>query len=108
MSGPIETTGLLVVGAVALIAAALVVPLPKPKPEQPPEPPAYERLAGDTEPTDDDAAKVAPVTTPAPPPPAESDDHRIRALEQSVHEIQRDQQELKDEIRALVEEIKTK
>ena len=33
---------------------------------------------------------------------------RIRALEQSVYEIQKDQQELKDEIRALVEEIKAK
>ena len=105
MSGPIETTGLLIVAGVAVIAAAFVVPLPKPKPEQPPEPPAYERLAGDTEQTDE-AAQVVPVM--APPPPAETDDHRIRVLEQSVYEIQRDQQELKNEIRALVQEIKAK
>jgi len=105
MSGPIETTSFLVVAGAALIAAAFVVPLPKPKPEQPPEPPAVERLTGDTEQADD-KPQVVPVT--APPPPAETDDHRIRALEQSVYEIQRDQQQLKDDIRALVEEIKAK
>lgn len=108
MSGPIETTSFAILAGAALIAAAFVVPLPKPKPEQPPEPPRSERLAGDVEPTDDEAAQVAPVTTPAPPLPAETDDLRIQALEQSVYEIQRDQQILKDEIRALVQEIKAK
>lgn len=105
MSGPIETTGLLLVAGVAVIAAAFVVPLPKPKPT--PEPPAYERLA--PVPSESEhASRVAPAIEPPPAPPAETDDHRIKALEQSVYEIQKDQQELKDEIRALVEEIKAK
>lgn len=107
MSGPIETTGVLFVAGVAVIAAAFVVPLPKHKPEHPPQPPAQESVepvAGSSE----QAIQVAPVVAPQPPPPAEHDDQRIEALERSVHEIKRDQQELKDEIRALVEEIKVK
>lgn len=104
MSGPIETTSVIVVAGAALFAAVFVVPLPRPKPE---EPPRIERAA---EPAGqkDDQAHVVVATEPPPPPPSESDDHRIRALEQSVYEIQKDQQELKDEIRALVEEIKAK
>jgi hypothetical protein len=107
MSGPIETTGLLFVAGVAVIAAAFVVPLPKPKPEPTPKPPAYERLAPSPAETEQ-VSRVAPVIEPPPAPPLETDDHRIKALEQSVYEIQQDQQELKDEIRALVEEIKAK
>lgn len=105
MSGPIETTSFLVLAGAALIAAVFVVPLPKQKPEPTPEPPAVERLAAPTvEP--ERVTQVAPVTEPE--PETETDDRRIRALEQSVYEIQRDQQQLKDDIRALVEEIKAK
>ncbi len=107
MSGPIETTGLLFVAGVAVIAAAFVVPLPKPKPEPTPKPPEYERLAPSPAEAEQ-VSRIAPETEPPPSPPTETDDHRIRALEQSVHEIQKDQQELKDEIRALVEEVKAK
>jgi len=105
MSGPIETTGLLLVAAAAFCAALFIVPLPKPKPEPTPTPPAYERL---TDRESDHVSRAAPVVAPAPPPPAETEDKRIMLLEESVNEIKRDQQELKDEIRALTKELKAK
>lgn len=108
MSGPIETTGFLILAGLALIAV-VVVPLPKHKPEPAPpaKPPAFERLAPDP----DDAesvSRVAPAIEPEPELPTETEDQRIEALERSVHEIKKDQQELKDDIRALVQEIKAK
>ena len=105
MSGPIESTGLALFAGAAFCVALFVVPLakPKPTPEQAPPPPAFERLT-DTAPV----SQAVPVIAPAPPPPAETKDERLMILEESVNEIKRDQQELKDEIRALVREIKTK
>lgn len=109
MSGPVETTGILLFAAAAFCAALFVVPLPKPKKDEP-KPPAIERLTDRPE-THEEAAQVAPVVAPAPPPPEleiEGDDERLMILEQSVNEIKRDQQELKSEIRALVKELKGK
>jgi len=101
MSGPIETTGLLLVAGAAFCAALFIVPLPKPKPA--PTPPASERL------TDSEhVSRVAPVIAPAPPPPLETEDERIIVLEQDVYEIKRDQKELKEEIRALTRELEDK
>lgn len=99
MSGPIETTSVLVLGVAALAAALIVVPIKKDKPEPTETPPASS--------AQEVASRVDPVVEPAPEPDP-SEDQRIMVLEQSVHEIRRDQKELKDAIRALTEEIKAK
>jgi hypothetical protein len=99
MSGPIETTSLLAIGFAALAAALIVVPMKKDKPEPTETPPASS--------SPEIASRLDPVDEP-PPAPDPSEDQRIMVLEQSVHEIKRDQQELKDEIRALTKELKAK
>jgi hypothetical protein len=99
MSGPIETTSVLALGICALVAALVVVPLQNKKPEPTETPPASS--------SPEIASRLAPVVEP-PPAPDPSEDQRIMVLEQSVHEIKRDQQQLKDEIRALTKELKAK
>lgn len=104
MSGPVETVVGTSVVFVALVVA-LLVPLPRQKPEEPkPDPvPVVEKH-------DEAAQRVDPppasVTTPA--PETQTDSERISQLERTVHEIKVEQQQLADDIRTLVQEIKDK
>lgn len=99
----IETTaGIFVAGALAIMAV-IAIPTPRQKPEVPseqPKPPAIEaELPANQVPT---ALDVVTMKQP------DSDTERLNKLEQSVHQIKIEQQQLSDDVRTLVKELKAK